>query len=625
MAFAYACGHLAWYGDTPLGQVPVLDEQENLNFAVAIARGTLPPEPFYRAPGYALLLATVRLLGVPAAGLFQAALVLGATLHAVNAILVAQLARRLFDSRRAALAAGLLNALHPVFVHYSTQALDAVPALTFFLLGLCLLAPCLAQPDVEPTPAWRWAGASLAWAIAVILRPNYLLPWCALPVIAAWIHRPARRRRAVLAAGAGAVVFAAVAGWQWQVSGEAGFLPWQGSYNLWAANQPGTHGRFYVQRLSLPAAVAAQNPARAESIQLYQQETGAALPDIRTLNAHWRTRFLEQVWQHPFVWLGLLARKTYALLNDWEQYNNKTFAFHQARSPWLRWNPLSWGLLLVLSVAGAARLFQTAPASAGPLAMIAATCAASVVLFFVSARFRLPLAALTTTLAGGALAAPLFWRAWPRRRQLTLATALAIAAAVTFSRFDGVRDRATFVQDHALLARAADTVGDDALAWREATAALALQPLHPDALRLAIASWFNQLLLDAPIPGGESQWRAICRRFLDLPVGTAPDLQAVAALALWRAPQPEAALAVWRKLGATPSALAARLLANDLPTSQVDSSAWPHPAWNEPLVRLAALRFNLPPPTGVNLGDTARAAGLARRLFGSPVITGQPP
>jgi hypothetical protein len=48
--------------------------------------------------------------------------------------------------------------------------------------------------------------------------------------------------------------------------------------------------------------------------------------------------------------LGQLGRKVYALLNDWEQYNNKTYAFHQARSPWLRWNPLSWGVLLVPGV-----------------------------------------------------------------------------------------------------------------------------------------------------------------------------------------------------------------------------------------------------------------------------------
>jgi hypothetical protein len=51
-----------------------------------------------------------------------------------------------------------------------------------------------------------------------------------------------------------------------------------------------------------------------------------------------------------------------------------------------------------------------------------------------------------------------------------------------------VADRSTFVQDHALLARAAYTVGDDATALAEADAALRLQPGHPDALAIAAAA-----------------------------------------------------------------------------------------------------------------------------------------
>jgi hypothetical protein len=402
VAFAYVCGHLAWYRETPLGQVPVLDEQENLAFAEAIVRGELPAEPFYRAPGYALLLAAVRAAGVPAASLFHAALAVGAILHALNAHLIARVAHAWFGGRRAPLLAGLLYALHPVLVHYSTQALDAVPALFFFLLGLAAIAPSLAGQTESATPAWRWLGASCAWAVAAMFRPNYLLLWGVLPLLAAWIWRHRRSPRGVLAAASGAIVFGAVAGWQWRVSGVPGVLPWQGPYNLWAANQPGTHGRYYVQRHTLPAAVARQNPARAESITLYRQETGTAPEDIPALNAHWRKRFLDHVRQHPLAWLGLLARKSYALLNDWEQYNNKTFAFHQARSPWLRWNPLGWGVLLVLAIAGVVRLAQIAPAALVSVAAIAAAAAASAVLFFVSARFRLPLAALATVLAGAA-------------------------------------------------------------------------------------------------------------------------------------------------------------------------------------------------------------------------------
>src|SRR5580698_7704071 len=91
LALLYALGHLGWYLGTPLGRVPVLDERENLDLAGAIAGRSLPPEPFYRAPGYALALAGLRAAGVSAAGLFPAALLLGVALHAANAALVAAL------------------------------------------------------------------------------------------------------------------------------------------------------------------------------------------------------------------------------------------------------------------------------------------------------------------------------------------------------------------------------------------------------------------------------------------------------------------------------------------------------------------------------------------------------
>lgn len=616
VGLAYASGHLGWYLETPLGRTPVLDERENLLLAESIVRGTLPAEPFYRASGYALVLALFRGIGVTAGGLFAAALALGAALHALNAGLAARLARSWFGLP-AAWIAGLLYALHPVLVHYATQALDATPALTLFLAGLAVATPAFAVPAGKRNRR-RWAGASLCWAAATLMRPNYLLVWIVLPILAWCLAEKTRRRTSCAAALSGAGLFLAMAGWQWRVSGTAGFLPWQGAYNLWTANQPGAHGRYYTQRLSLPPELAEKNPARAESVLLYQAETGRTTADIPAMNAHWRARFVDYVFHHPVAWLGQLARKGYALLNDWEQYNNKTYAFHRDRSPWLHWNPLSWGVLFVLGIAGAARLAATSPRTAVALAVVTGAATAGVLLFFVSARFRLPLAALATVLAGGALAAPGFWRNWPRRRQATLGLLIVAAAALTFSTFDNVRNRATFVQDHALLARAAATVGDDAVAWTEANAALALQPAHPDALRVAISTYFNQLLDDTARPENEPSWRKSCAILLGDGRSDAPDLRAVAILASWRAGRADAAIAAWRQLGDTPSALAARLLAQDATLSREVLVTLPEPAWTQPLVRLAAAQFGLPPPPGIAPLDRTLATADVKRLFSVP-------
>ena len=71
---------------------------------------------------------------------------------------------------------------------------------------------------------------------------------------------------------------------------------------------------------------------------------------------------------------------------------------------------------------------------------------------------------------------------------MALVAGLALADFLSFTSLGGVNDPATFVQDHALLARAAYTVGDDQQALTEARAALALQPGHPDALAIEKAA-----------------------------------------------------------------------------------------------------------------------------------------
>jgi hypothetical protein len=509
-ALAYGLAHLSWYAGTPLGQVPVLDERENLALAEQIAGGSLPREPFYRAMGYPLLLAGLRAGGIPAGQLPVAALLLGVGLHALGALLAAMLAQRWFGDARAGLIAGLLFALNPVLVHYATQRLDAMLGTVLFLAGLA----CLTLERDGPDP-WPLVGASLFWALATLTRPQFLPVWLILPVI--WIWR--RRTRAGFAGAFGAMaagggLFVAQGLWQQAVAGEFRILPWQGAYNLWAANQPGANGRYYFQTLDLSHPAQSDNPAKLESLALYQRETGDSPTDIGAMNAHWRERFLTYVTRHPVAWLELLASKTYALLNDWEQYNNKTYAFHKARSPWLRWNPLGWGVLFVLGVAGAWRLYAEAPSIARAAGLIAAVYAMGVVLFYVSARFRLPLGALLCVVAAGALARPGFWRGLAPSQPPILAGTMLSAGILTFSFFDGVRDTRPFVQDHLLVARAAQTVGDDIEVWQQARAALALDVSRRDADEFVVTSGFNRQLT-ASLPAADlAAWQESARRLL---------------------------------------------------------------------------------------------------------------
>lgn len=512
-ALGYGLGHFCWYAATPLGRVPVLDERENFTLAEQIVGGSLPPEPFYRAMGYPLVLGGLRIVGISAAQLPMAALLLGVALHVASALLVGALARKWFNDSTAGLIAGLLVALNPVLLNEALQRLDGTLGTVLFLTGLLYLAREQAATATGPV-----IGASVCWALAALTRPQFLLVWLALPLLWIWRHRTrAGGMAAAVAIVAGSLLFLAQGAWQRSVSGEFRIMPWQGAYNLWSANQPGAHGRYYFQTIDLAHPGQIDNPARLESIALYQQETGRTDARIDEMNAHWYQRFAGYVREHPLAWLGQLARKTYALCNDWEQYNNKTYAFHKALSPWLRFNPLGWGALLVLGVAGAWRLRRVAGARATELGLVAAIYAGGVVLFFVSARFRMPLVPLLCGLAGGSLAGPAFWREFAPARQRVFFLSLLATGVLTFSWFDGVRDSRTFIQDHLLVARAAQVVGDDDEVWQHATAALTLDSRRNDAREFLITSGFNRQL-SADLPAADAAvWRENARLLLTAP------------------------------------------------------------------------------------------------------------
>lgn len=555
LALLYGGLHLLWYWQTPLGMVAVLDERENIDLARQIASGTLPAEPFYRAMGYPLVLSLFPALGLPAPLHALAATALGLALHVINSILVALLAHRLFrESSGAALLAGSVHALNPVLLHYATQILDGTLATSGFLLGLwCLLASANERmggdsrstpskaPDLKST-----CLAFLFWSVAALIRPQFLVLLPAAPVF--WLvvfGRPAGRQARDFALG----LMVAAAPWillglaQQRISGEFRLLPTQGAYNLWVSNGPGADGRFFVQTVHLPLTDTHQNPAWRESRILYERETGKPADSIDEVNAYWSERLRSAVTADPLAWLGLIGRKTYYLLNDFDAYNNKTYAFHKARSPWLAPNPLGWGVLLVAGALGWAVLATRNPRVAIGVAIVCGVIGAGIVLTLVSGRFRTPLTVVLCILGGG-----LTQLGWLKKRHLPwVIGGTAVTALLTFSGFFNARDTRTYLQDHLLLAASAVETGDDVLAWQEAGAALSLAPGDRDALAWRVTAGFNLLISERLEPASAEAWHQAATQLLTSDNLTHPPaVIAIAGLSRWRDSSPEQALSLWR-------------------------------------------------------------------------------
>lgn len=342
----YTCGFLAWYSTTPLGLIASTDDREILALARQIASLNLPREAFYRAPGYSALLALALHAGLPDQHLMLFARIFNGLCHLASTAMVFGLARTLWPRIGAAYLAATLVGFNPVLLHFAGDALDITLASALLVAGV--------SASVSPR-ASRGASAlaATAFAAATVCRPQ-LLPLVGLPMLLAW--HAGRRRAGDLVAGLAPVVvlLGGLATVNYLLAEDFRVLPWQGAFSAWAANHAGANGRYFAQTLTIDAYAEDANTARIESELLYRQQQPAKPDDYRTMTRYWRGQSRAAILEAPGRWLQLLASKLRYLLNNEEQYNNKTYAFHKARSPWLRHNPLGWAWVWVM--AGPARL-----------------------------------------------------------------------------------------------------------------------------------------------------------------------------------------------------------------------------------------------------------------------------
>lgn len=562
-----------WHLQQPIAWHPQLDGKENLHLAASIAEGDFGDEPFYRAMLYPLLLALLRFLVGPD-WLPLAASFAGLAAHWVAAGCVARLAERMWGTDSAGTFALAVYGLNPVLLHFALEPLDMTAATTLCLLGLVVLrwggaAPAArlapvgsgdvmsavwrgrepsedlvrkaraaakaAASEASPPPWMRgevpvlpsvgrvFAGGFLV-GLAVLARPHFLPVVLLLPFVLAAAPLGGRLpwRRAALVWVAGAVCLAGFGTVNYSVGGEFRILPWQGAFNLYAANRDNANGKYFTQSVFHAELPDGMNPARAEAEALYARETGEAPPfDIDEQNAFWRGQFRASASEDPGRFAALQLRKVYYLFHDFEQYNNKTYAYHKARSPVLRWNPLGWGALLVLAV-GVVVLARPRPVSVRGWLLLAAAYAAAMGIYYVSARFRIPLVSVLAVTAGGwgvFLTAAFRTRAggfrrmaaevFPGRRGVAAVCLMAGAAAVVFPPFFEARDTRTFIQDEMLLANAAAEGGADAEAADFARRALARDPSRQDGLRIFLVSAYNLALAGRLEFAGVGEWETL--------------------------------------------------------------------------------------------------------------------
>lgn len=449
----------------PLFFAPQMDELYHQGWALAVAAGRrFINDAFFRAPLYPHFLGLVyRIFGpsVLVARLVQA------LLGSLSCGLLYFLGRRVLAAWKppgeaVARSAGFCLAVYPMAIWFDGQLL--IPALLGFLilLGLVLLYRSL---DVDR----HWWLPGLAFGAAAVARPNVLAFVAALLVWLGWKYRGGAWRRAGLLAAGVAVCILPVTVRNYVRSRTVVPIAWQAGTNFYIGNNPDADGVTAV----LPGTRAGWWTGYNDVRRLAEAASGRALNGSE-IDRYWLGQGIRFITRSPGRAAGLLVRKAWLMLAGVEPGNNRDIYFFTRRT-WLA--PLvfqtkvlkfPFGLVLPLALAGI-WVMRRRSRRLLPLYLFLAGYGLSFVLFFVNARFRMPMVPVFLLLACAAVAGLV--RA--RGRERWVGTGLAAAAFLLFNlNLFGAGRAADLAQNQLAVATGLHETGRDQRALAELRLAL---------------------------------------------------------------------------------------------------------------------------------------------------------
>lgn len=415
LAFALRLAYLLTAKSNPTFWVPQVDSLWYFEAAKAFAQGSLGDLPFFRVPFYPAVLGVLYHLFGPD---LVATRILNALIQSAAVWALFRVGYAYFSPLVAWIAASLL-ALNGIAIFFSVEILTT----SFELLAtVCAIWATLRALDKPTTNTWILCG--LTWGMAAIIRPNFLI---LLPLVCFLLIRKYRSwlpRLLPWIIGV-AIPILPVTLTNLIGSGEFVLLATQGGVNCWIGNNPKADG----MHASLPGIGTDWTIKDTEEIAA--GECGRRLKHGELSGFYYR-KALNFIIAHPAKEAWLLLRKTLLFFNRFEISNNKHLSHFIGLAPWLPpLTHLNFGLLLPLSVIGV--VAGRRKKETHLLVAFVLLYAISVILFFTTARFRMPVVPVLCVLA--ALAIEWFHQGLRTRRGLRSFAPLLLllpATALTF-------------------------------------------------------------------------------------------------------------------------------------------------------------------------------------------------
>jgi tetratricopeptide (TPR) repeat protein len=409
-------------------------------------------EVFYQAPLYPYLLGVIYAVAGRSLLLVR---IVQSVMGSVSCVLLALAGARLF-SRRVGLAAGVMLAMYAPAIFFDGLLQKSTLDVFFVCLALWLITktgtaetaeraennssfrharlPSRSSPELMRAkagglrlPSFLWLG--LAMGGLALTRENAIVLIVVVAVWAAMVSRP--KTAAVFLAGV-ALVLTPVALRNAYVGGGFYVTTSQAGPNFYIGNNPKSDGTYQALRFGRGA----PEFERQDATDLAQHALGRTLTPSE-VSSYWTERALDFIVTQPASWLTLMVKKTVLLVNAAEMVDTESQETHAEWSMPLRLlGPIGhFGVVVPLAIFGLIATFPSSGASNRSLfwllyAMTAAY-AASVVAFYVFARYRYPLVPFLMLFAAAGLAAlPDVFRTRAVPGGIKAVAAIAVAAVV---------------------------------------------------------------------------------------------------------------------------------------------------------------------------------------------------
>ncbi|HPN36462.1 MAG TPA: glycosyltransferase family 39 protein [bacterium] len=383
-AFTLRLIYLQGYRHYPLFAFPQVDAETYLSQAKQMADGHFFQTnrfSFYQPPLYPVLLAacmyfiTTQLYWIH---LFQ--MILGS----INCLLLYQVGKYCFSPSAAVLAA-LASGCYWPLIYFDGELLPSTVAIFFILLFMLFWLKFI---KLSNRSALFLSGVSLGFAAIAI--PNILLfGWTVCPIAIlssavrgkSPIHWIDALKRLLIFAAASILPLAPISLYHWHL--ERVFVPisHNGGLNFYIGNSPKAENAVGIR----------PGEEWDHFIQTPQRENPQSVLSSAAFSMYWYKKSWQYIHRQPVEFVKNFIRKLFRLLDAYETKRNMDiYFFRQKFSTLMKWPLLGFGVVLPLSLLG---LVWPRPANPYRIFLTWYLCiyGFSVIIFFVTARYRLPL------------------------------------------------------------------------------------------------------------------------------------------------------------------------------------------------------------------------------------------